>query len=52
MFAVAAIFRAAISQNSQKPNIFRFKKRQYFVIQNIGGGQRIFTVIKFDERRP
>ena len=50
MLPVAAILRAAISQDFQEPNFFGFKERHHFIVQNIGGGQRIFAVVKFDER--
>ncbi len=49
MLPIAAVFRAAVSQDSQEPDIFGFKERHHFIVQNIGGGQRIFAVVKFDE---
>ena len=49
MLPIAAVFRPAISQDSEEPYVFRFKERHHFVIENIGGGQGIFPVVKFDE---
>ena len=47
MFAVPAIFRATISQNSQDGNLICIEERDHTIIEHIRGNQSILAIIEF-----
>lgn len=49
MLPIAAVFRAAIGQDTKQANVFGFKKRQHFIIEDIRCDERVFPIVKFDE---
>ena len=49
MFAVPAIFRTAISQNSQDRNLICIEEWDHAIIEHVGSNQCVFTIIELGE---
>ena len=49
MLTRAAVFRAAVGENPEKINVLLLVKRQHFVVEHIGGHERILSVVEFGQ---